>query len=347
MANKKKKVLLIKLSSLGDVIFNIPFANALKSAGYEVSWLVSEKGYQVIKDNPCVDKAILAPVVAWNKRGLCQQNVKEYLKILKQIRAEKYDYAIDTQMLLKSMCWMLFCGAKTRITSIEAREFAFLGANKIIGKVSIPKAPIVKSYMRFGKPLGINENDIKITLPERSAEQIRKVDELLSDLDKNKPLVAVAPATTWANKHWNKDYWKEVIEKLTPKCNIIFTGGPNDSDLINYISQPENKNFAGKTDLLELAELFSRASLVISPDSGSAHLAWATQKPAIITLFTCTPPEVLAPYGNSDKYVALGGKGLPCQTCFKRKCLLKEDINACTKVTSPQEVLETVERLIF
>ena len=347
MEEKKKKVLLIKLSSLGDVICNIPFANALKSAGYYVTWIVSEKGFQVIKNNPCVDKAILAPVEKWKKAGLCLNNFKEYLSILKQIRAENFDYAIDTQMLLKSMYWLIFSGAKTRVSSIEGREFSYLGANKILGKISIPDLPIAKKYMRFGKFLGINEDEIKVTLPARSPEQIQKIDNLLSNIDKNKPLVVIAPATTWENKHWNKDYWKEVVSELTPQCNIVFTGGPCDNELIQYISHPDNMNLAGKTDLLELAELFSRADLVMSPDSGSAHLAWATQKPALITIFTCTPPESLAPYGNPDKYVALGGKGLPCQTCFKRKCILKENINACTNIPTPQEVLNTVKHLIF
>ena len=57
-----KKILLIRLSSLGDVIFNIPLANVLKDNGYEVTWLVSEKGIDIVKDNPAVHKAILLPI---------------------------------------------------------------------------------------------------------------------------------------------------------------------------------------------------------------------------------------------------------------------------------------------
>ena len=94
-------------------------------------------------------------------------------------------------------------------------------------------------------------------------------------------------------------------------------------------------------------ELFSRANLVIAPDSGSAHLAWATQKPAVITIFTCTPKEVLAPYGDDKKYIALGGEGLNCQTCFKRRCRLKNNKNACTNIPSPDKVIETINTLIF
>ncbi|MBQ8459985.1 glycosyltransferase family 9 protein [bacterium] len=348
MVEKKQKILLIKLSSLGDVIFNIPLANALKDAGYEVTWLVSEKGIQVVKDNPCVDNVILAPVGRWKKRGMSLESFKEYLEILKQIRAEKFDIAIDSQMMLKSLYWLLFCGAKRRIISKEAREMAILGGNEWIDDISYaPDSPIVLNYLRYANYLGINPEQIRVTLPPRTEEQIKKVDELLAGLDKSKPLVVIAPATTWANKHWNKDNWKIVVENLAQNCNIVFTGGPNDNELIEYISGGKFLNLAGKTDIMELMEVFSRANLVLAPDSGSAHLAWATGKPAVVTIFTCTPKEVLAPYGNSSKYVALGGNGLPCQPCFKRKCRLHKNINACTNFPNPKDVLEVVKSLIF
>ncbi len=62
METKRGKILIIRLSAMGDVIFNIPLANCLKDNGYEVHWLVSEKGYSLVKDNPCVDRVYLAPV---------------------------------------------------------------------------------------------------------------------------------------------------------------------------------------------------------------------------------------------------------------------------------------------
>ena len=348
MEEKKQKVLLIKLSSLGDVIFNIPLANALKDAGYEVTWLVSEKGIQVVKDNPCVDKAILVPIQKWKKRGFSIESFKEYLAILKELRAEKFDIAIDSQMMLKSLYWMLFCGAKRRIISKEAREFAILGGNEWIDDISYtPNSPIVLNYLKYAEHLGIKPEKINVSLPPRSDAQIKKIDEILKGIDSQKPLVVIAPATTWKNKHWNKDSWRNVVDSIYDKCNLVFTGGPNDSDMINYISRNRFINLAGKTDIMELMELFSRANLVMAPDSGSAHLAWATGKPAVITIFTCTPKEVLAPYGDSSKYVALGGEGLPCQPCFKRKCRLKRNIDACTNFPSPREVVKVIDSLIF
>lgn len=346
---QKKKALLIKLSSLGDVIFNIPLANALKDSGYEVTWLVSEKGIDIVKNNPCIDKAVLVPIKEWKKRGPSLQSFKEYLEILKQLREEQYDIAIDSQMMLKSLYWLAFCGAKRRIISKEGRELSLLGGNEWIDNISYkPDSPIVMNYLRYANHLGINiaPEDIKVTLPERSKDQIAKVDDLLSEIDKNKPIVAIAPATTWGNKHWDKDNWKEVVEYLYPQYNLVFTGGPNDNKLIEYISNGHGINIAGKTGILELAEVFSRVQLVLAPDSGSAHLAWATRNPKVIAIFTCTPKEVLGPLGSPNKYASLGGCGLKCQPCFKRKCLLKENQNACTKTPTPQEVIDKINELM-
>ena len=332
-----KKILLIRLSSLGDVIHTIPLANALKSAGYELTWLVSEKGVQVLEGNPCVDKVILAPVQKWKKRGPSLTSFKEYLSILKEIRKEKFDIAIDAQMMLKSMYWMMFCGAKRRIISRQARELSFLGANEIIPRITADhKHPVIRCYMKFAEYLGVDTTEIKVSLPERSTETKAKVDELLKDV--KKPLVVISPATTWANKHWNKDHWKKVVEELKEECSIVFTGGPNDKELIEYIGNGKFLSLAGKTDILELAEVFSRADIVISPDSGSAHLAWATQNPFVITIFTCTPLEYLAPpTGNCTAFTG----HINCQPCFKRKCKFKT--NECVNLPKPEEIINIVK----
>lgn len=342
----KKKLLLIKLSSLGDVIFNVPLANALKDAGYEITWLVSEKGIQIVENNPCVDKAILVPMKQWKKRGFSLTSFKEYLAILKQLRAEKFDVAIDSQMMLKSLYWLLFCGAKRRIISKEGRELSVLGGNEWIDDISYsPNSPIVLNYLRYANYLGINPDEIKVTLPPRTQEQIAHVDELLAGLDSEKPLVVIAPATTWKDKHWNQDNWKKVVEYLKDKCNLVFTGGPNDNELIEYIGGGKFLNLAGKTDIMELMEVFSRAKLVMAPDSGSAHLAWATRNPAVITIFTCTPKEVLAPYGDKSKYIAPGEYKYLCQPCFKRKCKNKDNPDCCRNIPTVEEVVSAIDIL--
>ena len=348
MDKVKEKILLIKLSSMGDVIFCVPLANALKNWGYEVHWLVGEKGFDVVNNNPCADKAILVPVQKWRKNRFSADTFKEMFEILKQIRAEKYDIAIDAQMMFKSILWFLFSGAKRRITSRNAKELSNLCGTEWVEDVSYkPDCPIVLNYLKYAQHLGIPLDKAGVSLPRRSEEQIAKVNELLKELDPKKPIVVIAPATTWDYKHWSVDNWKKVAANLADRCNLVFTDGTSKGELIDTIRDGKGFNLAGKTNVLELLELFSRADVVISPDSGSANLAWLTGKPAVVTLFTCTPREILAPLGNPKKYIALGGEGLPCQPCFKRKCKLKKNKGACTNFPNPRDVIEVVNTLIF
>lgn len=342
-----KKVLLIRLSSLGDCIFNIPLANVLKRNGYEVTWLVSEKGYDVIKDNSCVDNTILAPMGLWKKRGFSFESFREYIEIMKQIRAEKFDIVIDTQMLIKSMYFNIFSGAKRRIVAKNARELSMFGGNEWIEAINKDKTTsAIRNYLRFAAYLGLDTSNIEVTLPDSSQEAKEKIQEILKEIDTTKPIVVVAPATTWAPKHWARNNWRELIAKIEDKYNLIFTGTEKDNDLIKYIGGDRHINLAGKTNLKELIELFRHTDLLLSLDSGSTHLAWATQVPKIITIFCCTPKSLYAPVGDKMKYRALSGH-LPCQPCHKRKCFLAgKEQNLCTRLPNVDNVLKNIKDLM-
>lgn len=341
MPDNKQKVLIIRLSAMGDVIFTIPLANVLKDNGYNVTWLISEKGYQLVKNNPCVDKVILAPIEKWKKSHTPFKNFLEYISILKQIRNEKYDIALDIQLILKSLLWTLFCGAKRRIVAKNARELSILGGNEIIPATRVGNNPhAVKSYLKYAEYLGLNTDNIKVTLPQTSKETKEKISELLQPIE-NKPFILVAPATTWTTKHWNKDNWKTLIPKLSKKYTLVFTGTEKDKELISYISEDKYLNLAGKTNLEELQELLSRAELVISMDSGTTHLAWATQKPKIVSIFCSTPETLYAPIG--DKYISVSAKE-HCSPCHRRRC--PKGTNECTNYPTIDEVYNAIETLL-
>ena len=341
-----KKLLLIRLSALGDVVFNIPLANILKKNGFTVHWLTSEKGFDIVNNNPCVDKTILAPVEKWKKEKNFIKNFLEYLKIIKDIRKENYDIVIDTQLILKSFIWTKFSNGKRRIVAKSAREGAIFGGNEVIEPLFNDfKLHAVYNYFKFAKYLGLDTSEIKMTLPPTKKEAIEKVDRLLSETDKNKLNLILAPATTWENKHWNKDYWKKLIELIDyEKFNLIFIGTNKDKNLISYIGGDNFINLAGKTNLGELIEVLKRGDILISLDSGSTHLGWATGKPKIISIFTATPKERYAPIGIN--HIALGGN-LPCQPCHKKKCPLSDSkkINNCTNFPKADEVLDALNEL--
>lgn len=349
------KILIIRLTSMGDVIFTIPLACALKEndPNVKIGWLVAEKGLDVIKDNSCVDNCYLVPLKEWKKRPFSIQTFKEFFQIIKEIRKEKYDIALDCQQMFKSLFLLLFCGAKRRITFKDARELSILGGNEFVK----PKANfrdfnyhIVERNLDFARHLGIEPKSIDFSLPETFDVSKSKINDLIKYLDQSKPLVVISPATTWSNKHWNERNWAEVIDAICSKCNIIFTGTVADEQLVERILfKTKGKlsfvNLVGKTNVDELRELFSLAKLVISPDSGSAHLAWASSKPAVITIFTCTPPKRFGPYGDDEKYFAVSSNP-SCKPCFKKKCQLKKDKNICRDYPQASEIINIVNKLL-
>ena len=226
---KKEKVLILRLSSLGDVIFNIPLANSLKNAGYEVSWLVSEKGYDILKNNPSVDNVILAPYVKWkkgNKNGKCSflSKFNEWREIRHTIKEQHFDIAIDSHGMFKSLLFLAFSGIKRRIIASDAKEFSSFAANEF---VKFPakndySINIIDKYLLFAIYLNIPTENAKITTPESTKECIEKIDNILKKFEGiNKPLVILCPVTTWANKHWDKEKWKELVEKVGDKYNIV------------------------------------------------------------------------------------------------------------------------------
>lgn len=338
-----KKILLIRLSSLGDVIFNIPLANVLKNNGFEVTWLVSDKGIDVVKDNPAVDRAILLPVKKWKSRGFCFENIKEFFQIVKEVRSQKFDIAIDCQMMFKSLVFMRLCRSKRKICYVRGREFSHFGGNE---KIAYRGGHAVFHHLTYAAYLGLKgTDDVKFTLPKSSYETVKYVDELLENVDKTKPMVIISPATTRRLKHWNKDNWRVLVEKIKDKYSLVFTGTDTDRELISYIGGDNFINLAGKTKVKDLIEIFSRAKAVIAPDSGSAHLARATNNPAVISIFCCTPKNMYGPFGDDKKYFALDG-GLKCQPCYKRVCdLAGDDFEKCVNFPKPEEVADIVLNL--
>lgn len=343
-----KKALLIRLSSLGDVIFNIPLANVLKKNGFEVTWLVSEKGIDVLNGNPAVNNAILIPLQKWKKEGFSIKNVIEFFKIIKKVRSENFDIAMDTQMMFKSMIWLRICKAKRKLCFDSGIEFSTFGSNEKVQRVHNFDTHAVFQHMQYAKYLNLTGTDeVEFTLPTSSDEIKNKIDKLLQNIDKSKPLVIIAPATTRKLKHWDKDNWREVVKAIQDKCCIVFTGGACDNELISYISENKFLNLAGKTNIKELIEIFSRAKLVMAPDSGSAHLARATNIPAVISIFCATPKKMYGPFGDDNKYFAIDGN-LKCQPChYTKKCpLVGADAEQCINYPKPEEIINIVNNLL-
>lgn len=339
-----KKILIIKLSSLGDVIFTLPLANNLKDNGYEVHFLTTEKGFDIVNGNPCVDKVFFVPLYTWRKNIFNLKHFFAMIKVIFDLRKEHYEIAFDCQRRIKSLPFMRFCGAKRRIISSYSTEGASLGANETT-HIKTKSRHMVIWNLQYAMHLGLNTDEIKMSLPVQSEDIKQKINALLEPVDKSKPIVIIAPATTWTTKHWNVENWQKTVNALKDKCNLVFTGMAQDKDLISSIGGNNFINLAGKTKLNDIIELYSRADLVIAPDSGSAHLAWASDKPALIEIFCSTPPELFGCFGNDEKYFALSNPSV-CNHCIKKNCPKENGQNICTKAVTADEVINLAKKIL-
>lgn len=351
MENKQLKILIIRLSALGDTIHTLPLAFAIKEqfSGSEIGWLVEDKAQQFIKNNPLVDKCFVVPKKDWKNRGFSFKNIVEFFSIIKQIKQEKYDIVIDTQQLFKSAMFLPFLNIKRKLTHSDGREFSWLFANEFIKtdrKQFDLNYHVVDRNLDFARHLGCSNPKVEFVLPPVSIAAAEKVKGMFAVLD-DKPTITLCPATTWENKHWKNEYWAKIIDKFADKCNIVLTGSSNDEKLIDDILQLSTSknilNLCSKTNLMELSEVFRYSTVVISPDSGSAHIAWAVGVPSVITVFCATSANRTGPYGSNCYSIA---PHLDCAPCMKKKCRLKVSKNLCTAAIKPEEIINIVNKLL-
>lgn len=350
--DENTKILIIRLSALGDTIHTLPLASAIKKSypNCKLDWVVEDKAQHFICNNPLVDNCFVLPRGRWKKRGFSFENVVEFFDFIKEIRKEKYDIVIDTQQLFKSASIMAFVDAKRKITHNDGREFSWVFANEFIKtdkKQFDLDYHVVRRNLDFAAHLGVDNDFVSFELPPVKEESKQKVKELLSVLDFNKPILVLAPATTWETKHWKENYWVDLINRFSEKLNVVITGSDADLALVNsIISEAKGKkvlNLAGKTNLLELAEVYRASDIVVSPDSGSAHIAWAVQKPSVITVFCSTSKNRTGPFGSECHSLA---PDLNCYPCMKKHCRKKENKNICTSAVNSTQVINIINNLL-
>ncbi len=331
------KILIVRLTALGDCLHTLPIVSAIKKIYPDVfiGWAVSEKCKDVVLNNPLIDKVHLI-----SKNDKCA-----YWKEISNIGKEHYTISIDSQELLKSGIVSFLSGAKYRLAHNKSREFSYLFANEHLKDVPIfdLSRHVIERNMDFVRYLGIHDYDINFPLPENSLDNLNFVKNLLSNVDINKKTVVISPSTTWITKFWTKENWSKVIEHLQDKFNIIITGSKDDIKYVDDIlASVENKNIVnitGKTNILQLKIVFENTDVVITPDSGSAHLAAAVVKPTVITLCGSTSSIRNGAYGINNINLSAD---LSCQPCYKKSCKYSEGTSVCMMSISPDAVVEKV-----
>jgi lipopolysaccharide heptosyltransferase I len=248
------KLLIIRLSAIGDVIHTLPIAAAIKEMApdSQVSWVVQPAAASLLQNNPSVDRVIKFP----DKKVLSQAlsiNPKkaamdELAAFWRELRSEKYDAAIDAQGLFKSAILTYLSGAKVRIGFRNTREFAdfFLTHAVDVGDYFDPQTSVVDMNMRLAARVleasGLaqlsEQHHPRFTLPEPPAEAIANVQKWLAAIPgakaeapersgtganiyidiagskKSRKLAVLMPGTTWTSKIWPVEYWCQLATRI-------------------------------------------------------------------------------------------------------------------------------------
>lgn len=343
--SKSKRILIIKLGSIGDVVMATPVAKAIRQAYPDayIAWAVEEKSSDVLIGNPYLDDVIILRR-KWSSKTSALEAIGTIAginKSLPAIRAGKFDITIDLQGLLRSALVGLLSGAKCRIGFDSAGEGAPLLYTQMM-KTSGKKIRGPLDYLNPLKLININSDDVDMLVPF-SVEDESYIRNLIAGFSKgeaNRPIAALCPSTTWPQKHWNEFGWAKLADKLASHYGMIpiFMGSSADIGMINRIQgmmKFESASAAGKTTINQAAAMLKECGLVVAVDTGLLHISVGLGRPTI-GLFGPTKWDHLAVKPN----FRVVSKDCPLSPCLRHpKCRLYDCMDAIT----PQDILKTAE----
>lgn len=328
MSKEKERILIVKPSSLGDIIHSLPVLWALRKAYPDayIGWVVKDVWQSVLTDNPLIDHLIIL------KKG-----TSGMISAIREARSLKFDTVIDLQGLLRSGVITFFSGAADRLGFSNARELAPIFYNN---KVVVPpgKMHAVDRYMLAVGESGKLEFPLYINIED--AEWVKQF-LLENNLNNKIPLIAINPSARWVKKRWPAASYAALINQLIKelKAGIIIVGSKDDIPIAEEITSHVNERICiatGKTSIMRLAALLEKVNLLITNDSGPMHIAAALGTP-VVALFGPTDPELTGPYGKG--HVVLRKK-LDCSPCFRRACT--EGKPVCMETITVEDAAKTV-----
>ena len=344
----KTHFLIIRLSSIGDVLHSTPVARALKTAfpDCHITWLVSQVPSDLLTSNPYIDEFYIWSRERWEKHMRCGE-FKEAWQLWKKLKTylqtKKFDVVLDVHGLFLSGMIAAASKAPRRIGMKNTRELNWLFMNEI-APIRPQEVHVIQRYLSVLKPLGIQSADYNMTLYLPTEAITFATNFLRSHGVKEKDtLIVVNPGTTWPSKNWPTQHYATVIEALQHHGHILLCGGPGEQELGKSIIEQCNApviNAINQTSLLELAALISKCHVLLTGDTGPLHMGIALNIPTI-SLFGPTDPQRFGPL--TGEHVVLQ-ESMDCRPCHKTKCPLTH--LKCMHSLSPERVITAVQTLL-
>ena len=352
-----RRVLIVKLSAIGDVVHALPVSAAIGEAfpHIELTWLVEERAAPMVLGNPYLKEVIVLPM-EWRRRRFHMATATDFLRVARRLRTKKFDISLDLQGLSKSALLAVASGARWRYCSDWPREIAPLVERRI------PRRPeslhIVDQLLDVARFLGADVKKVSFPLAI-SPEDYAAARQILASagIEKDQPFAALNPSDGGGgNKGWDPVKYARLATLIRKDMGlpVVLIGGPEDRDVARIIlSEAEYApaDLVGKTNLKQVAALLQCASVHVAGDTGTAHIAAALGTP-VVCIFGRTDPVRLAPYGQSHNAIHHRERCSPiCRRYHDtaplnrpQKCL--DPPPRCLDAVSVEEVFEAVRRVV-
>ncbi|MBL8148903.1 MAG: lipopolysaccharide heptosyltransferase I [Blastocatellia bacterium] len=316
------RFLVVKLSSIGDIVHTLPAVAALRKAypNSSIDWVVERSASAILDANPTVNEIIKVDTRKWRK-GLLKRKVwQDIVSAVTKLKSKNYDLVFDFQGLLKSGLIVALSGAKKRLgfsndgLREEASRF-FLTHQIVIDK----KAHIIEKNLQLVKALGVvaDRYDFPIAVSQADESYIDKQLELYN----LQHFVIINPGGGWTTKLWPLARYAELADRIFERFKLrsLVTFGPGEEMMAEKIVAASRSGSvkAIVTSLKQFVALSRRAALFIGGDTGPLHIAAACRTP-IVGIYGPTEPIRNGPFDPLDISVGLD---LECRpNCYRRKC---------------------------
>lgn len=333
-----KRVLIIRPSAIGDVVFASPIAAAIKRSHPDahVAWLIEPGIDALIVNDPCVDERILLPKGEWKKlwrSGQKLEVLRQVAALRRRLRDGRFDTVLDLQGLLKSGLFAYLSGAPRRI-GLGSREGSQWMMTEVLARGGDP-ARISSEYLYLAQHLGLDVHDFMPRLHLNPDAEGKALDLLAAHGLAPGRYTVFAAFTTRPQKHWFADAWQRLAPMVQQAGLVpVLLGGPADREAAAQIAKgaPGLVNLVGQTGLGEAAALVRHAGALVGVDTGLTHMGIAFSVPTV-ALFGSTCPYTFTGRGNA-RVIWLGMACSPCKR--KPTC---SGAWTCLRDISPERVM--------
>jgi lipopolysaccharide heptosyltransferase II len=343
-----KRILCVRLDTLGDVLMTTPAIRALKgsSPGRDITLLTSSSGAEAGRLAPDVDQ-VLVYDAPWMKGMASPLTPQADLKMVEALRHGAFDaaviFTVYSQSALPAAMLCYLADIPQRLAHCRENPYQLLTHWVRETEPEMCLRHEVRRQLDLVATVGAHtdEERLSIAIPEKVDTY---VDELLGEIEDHQPWVVVHPGATAASRRYPPEGFATVARRVVQELGhgVVFTGTEPERGLIDQIRAEmgvPSRSLVGVLDVPALAAVLARASLLISNNTGTVHVAAAVGTP-VVDLYALTNPQH-TPWQVPHRVLF---HDVPCKYCYKSVC--PEGHHHCLRLVNPDQVLQAVTELL-